>query len=108
MAQDFNMSHAQPLLDRYRHHHSTFNDDIQGTAATALAGLYGAMKARHCIFSIEHGQFKNTPCCLHRDSGLSVAWCMIRTLQRCAANKGTMILQPLCISARRAYLHPTQ
>lgn len=42
--QDFNMSHAQPLLDRYRYHHSTFNDDIQGTAATALAGLYGAMK----------------------------------------------------------------
>lgn len=44
MLQDFNMSHAQPLLDRYRYHHSTFNDDIQGTAATALAGLYGAMK----------------------------------------------------------------
>lgn len=47
------MSHAQPLLDRYRYHHSTFNDDIQGTAATALAGLYGAMKVIFC-FSRHH------------------------------------------------------
>lgn len=55
LPQDFNMSHAQPLLDRYRYHHSTFNDDIQGTAATALAGLYGAMKVMH------------STCCRHSD-----------------------------------------
>ncbi len=29
---------------RYRNHHLVFNDDIQGTAATALAGIYGALK----------------------------------------------------------------
>lgn len=44
--EDFNMAHAAPLLARYRHHHAAWNDDIQGTAATALAGLYGAMKVQ--------------------------------------------------------------
>ena len=27
--EDFNMEHAQPLLERYRHSHLVFNDDIQ-------------------------------------------------------------------------------
>ncbi len=27
--EDFNMAHAQPLLERYRDHHLVFNDDIQ-------------------------------------------------------------------------------
>ena len=29
---------------RYKREYLMFNDDIQGTAATVLAGLYGAMK----------------------------------------------------------------
>ena len=31
---------------RYKKEYLMFNDDIQGTAATVLAGLYGAMKVR--------------------------------------------------------------
>lgn len=27
--EDFNLAHAQPLLERYRKHHLIFNDDIQ-------------------------------------------------------------------------------
>ncbi|KAG2502128.1 hypothetical protein HYH03_000618 [Edaphochlamys debaryana] len=42
--EDFSIDHAKPLLERYRTHHLVFNDDIQGTAATALAGLYGALR----------------------------------------------------------------
>ena len=44
--EDFNTQHALPLLERYRHHHCVFNDDIPGTAATALAGLYGALRVQ--------------------------------------------------------------
>ncbi|EFN53662.1 hypothetical protein CHLNCDRAFT_136414 [Chlorella variabilis] len=39
--EDFNIEHAAPLLERYRYSHCVFNDD--GTAATAVGGLYGAM-----------------------------------------------------------------
>ena len=34
------------ILPRYRSEYLMFNDDIQGTAATVLAGLYGAMKVQ--------------------------------------------------------------
>jgi malate dehydrogenase (decarboxylating) len=41
--EDFNSQHALSLLNRYREHHLVFNDDIQGTATTVLAGIYGAL-----------------------------------------------------------------
>ena len=44
--EDFNSSVAQKLLDKYRHKHLCFNDDIQGTGATTLAGLMGAIRAK--------------------------------------------------------------
>jgi len=44
--EDLAMDHALASLRRYRHHHLVFNDDIQGTAATAVAGMYGALQAR--------------------------------------------------------------
>ena len=43
-----------PII-RYKKEYLMFNDDIQGTAATVLAGLYGAMKVR----GLEPADLKN-------------------------------------------------
>jgi malate dehydrogenase (oxaloacetate-decarboxylating)(NADP+) len=42
--EDFANLNAVPILARWRNRVCTFNDDIQGTAAIALAGVYGALR----------------------------------------------------------------
>ncbi|MED6217105.1 hypothetical protein PIB30_014562 [Stylosanthes scabra] len=44
--EDFQMKWAFETLDRYRKKFCMFNDDIQGTAGVALAGLLGTVRAQ--------------------------------------------------------------
>ena len=44
--EDFSSDKAQKILNKYRHEFLCFNDDIQGTGATTLAGILGALRAK--------------------------------------------------------------
>ena len=44
--EDFNLAHAHPLLSRYRHCHTVFNDDIQAGVPACVLPLHALGDAR--------------------------------------------------------------
>jgi len=44
--EDFTNNHSFALLEKYRDKVPSFNDDIQGTGAMVLAGLFGALRVK--------------------------------------------------------------
>ena len=44
--EDFKQYNALRILERFRHHVPSFNDDVQGTAAVVLAGVLAGLRAQ--------------------------------------------------------------
>ncbi|HMD37376.1 MAG TPA: oxaloacetate-decarboxylating malate dehydrogenase, partial [Vicinamibacterales bacterium] len=51
--EDFLKENAIAQLHRFRYHLCTFNDDIQGTAAIVVAGIYAALRAGGGSFRVQ-------------------------------------------------------
>jgi malate dehydrogenase (oxaloacetate-decarboxylating) len=73
--EDFGKGNAYRLLNRYRKELLSFNDDIQGTAAVALAGLLAAVKETG-------GELKNQKVVLlgGGSAGLGIAHMLVQTM----------------------------
>jgi malate dehydrogenase (oxaloacetate-decarboxylating) len=59
--EDFALTHATPLLEKYRDQLCTFNDDIQGTAAVTVGTLLAAVKTVGLSLSEQNVVFLGAP-----------------------------------------------
>lgn len=79
--EDFKQHNAIRILDRYRHRITSFNDDIQGTAGVALAGILAALRVLDQPLSAQRIVFLGSGA-----AGIGIARLVRETLKRGGAS----------------------
>ncbi|XP_004306814.1 PREDICTED: NAD-dependent malic enzyme 59 kDa isoform, mitochondrial [Fragaria vesca subsp. vesca] len=109
--EDFQMKWAFETLQRYRKKFCTFNDDIQGTAGVALAGLLGTVRAQGRPLS----DFVNQKIVVvgAGSAGLGVLSMAVQAVSRMAGTSGAAAKNPFflldkdgLVTKERKYIDP--
>ncbi|MGZ8710235.1 MAG: oxaloacetate-decarboxylating malate dehydrogenase, partial [Thermoanaerobaculia bacterium] len=80
--EDFLKGNAIKQLERFRHTLATFNDDIQGTAAVVLSGIYSAMRMTGHSMKDQRLVFAGAGASAHGIADLFTAALMVEGLTR--------------------------